>query len=401
MGGDAAPAPGAAPRAAAGGPPRVRPAVVVVSACLAWVLLLCLGQVVAGSERLVVVPWLALGPLAASLVVGRSATAVVASASVLAVAALSGWGSGDLGTGTGEVRVAGSAALATFAVVGAHVRERREERIRSVTRVAAVAQTAIQHPVPARVGDLALASRYVSASADALVGGDLFDVVSTSDGVRLVVGDVRGKGLPAVHTAAAVLSAFRHTAPLPGTGLAEVARRVEAAVAPRLGAEDFVTAALCALHPDGRLEVVLCGHPSPLLLAPGRDPLPAGRHPGPPLGLGVEPRVESTVLLPGQRLLLFTDGLLEARDREGRFFDLDAGARALGAGAHGGAGRAGGTQQDGPRGGATPESGVQEALDADLERLLADVRRHVGGVLDDDLAVLLLERLPTALAHTA
>ena len=379
-GGDPA-TPGASPRAA-GGRARLRPVVVVVPVCLAWVLLLCLAKVGVGTERLVVVPWLALAPLAASLVVGPRATAVVAAASVLAVAGLSGWGSGDLGTGAGEVRVAGSTALAAFAVVGAHVRQRREERIRSVTRVAAVAQTAIQHPVPARVGDLALASRYVSASADALVGGDLFDVVSTADGVRLVVGDVRGKGLPAVHTAAAVLSAFRHSAPLPGTGLDEVARRVEAAVAPRLGPEDFVTAALCALHPDGRLEVVLCGHPSPLLLVPGRDPAPVGRRPGPPLGLGVQPRVESGLVLPGQRLLLFTDGLLEARDRQGRFFDLDAAGRAL-------------TAPDRPGG-----ADVQEALDADLEHLLADVRRHVGGVLDDDLAVLLLERLPAALAHT-
>ncbi|WP_432573573.1 PP2C family protein-serine/threonine phosphatase [Kineococcus sp. SYSU DK005] len=372
--------PGASPRAA-GERARVRPVVVVVPVCLAWVLLLCLAQVGVGTQRLVVVPWLALAPLAASLVVGPRATAAVAAASVLAVAGLSGWGSGDLGTGTGEVRVAGSAALAAFAVVGAHVRQRREERIRSVTRVAAVAQTAIQHPVPARVGDLALASRYVSASADALVGGDLFDVVSTADGVRVVVGDVRGKGLPAVHTAAAVLSAFRHSAPLPGTSLADLARRVEAAVAPRLGPEDFVTAALCALHPDGRLEVVLCGHPSPLLLVPGREPAPVGRRPGPPLGLGVEPRVESGLVLPGQRLLLFTDGLLEARDRQGRFFDLDAAGRALTA-----PGRPGGGD-------------VQEALDADLEHLLADVRRHVGGVLEDDLAVLLLERLPGALAH--
>ncbi|WP_432537250.1 PP2C family protein-serine/threonine phosphatase [Kineococcus arenarius] len=339
-----------------------------VFAALGWVLLLCAGQVLTGSERLVVVPWLALGPLAASLVVGWRGTAVTALASVLAVAALSGWLSGDLGTGTGGVRVAGSAALAVFAVVGAHVRVRREERIRSVAQVAAVAQTAIQHPVPARVGDLALASRYVSASADALVGGDLFDVVSTADGVRAIVGDVRGKGLPAVHTAAAVLSAFRHTAPLPGTGLDEVARRVEAAVQPRLGPEDFVTAVLCAVHPGGRLDVVLCGHPAPLLLTPGRDPVAVGSHPGPPLGLGVDPCVESTVLSAGQRLLLFTDGLVEARDASGRFFDLEAEASCL--------------AQAGP------------GLDDGLERLLAAVRRHVGGRLDDDLAVLLLERAP-------
>ena len=185
----------------------------VVLTCLLWVALLTLGQALRTGSRLVVVPWLALGPLAASLVVSWPATALVASAAVLAVGLLS-FVIGDLDTGPGLIRVLGSGALAGFAVIGAHVRTQREQRIRAMTQIATVAQTAIQHPVPAQVAGVALASRYVSASADALVGGDLFDVVATEHGPRIIVGDVRGKGLPAVHTAAAVLSAFRHTAPL-------------------------------------------------------------------------------------------------------------------------------------------------------------------------------------------
>jgi serine phosphatase RsbU (regulator of sigma subunit) len=183
---------------------------------------------------------------------------------------------------------------------------------------------------------------------------------------------VRGKGLPAVHTAAAVLSAFRHIAPLPGIGLGEVAARIEASITPDLEPEDFVTAVLCDVHVDGRVDVALCGHPAPLKLAAGRDPVPVGRHQSPPLGLGVAPEVDTATLEPGERLLLFTDGLIEARGIDGSFFDLPHEARAL--------------ESHGP-------SSV-DTLDADLERLLGQVRQHAQGVVKDDLAVLLLQRLP-------
>nr|WP_276610997.1 PP2C family protein-serine/threonine phosphatase [Kineococcus siccus] len=225
---------------------------------------------------------------------------------------------------------------------------------------------------------MALASRYVSASADALVGGDLYDVVTTERGVRLVVGDVRGKGLPAVHTAAAVLSAFRHTAPLPSVPLDDVARAVEQAVLPRLGPEDFVTAVFCDVGHDGSLDVVLCGHPSPLLLTADRPALAVAEHRSPPLGLGLDVRVEHSTLAAGDRLLLFTDGLVEARAADGRFFDLAREVDVL--------------APRGPRGTVDLEPG--------LDRLLAAVRAHVGGLVSDDLALLLLQRLEGADAAT-
>lgn len=344
---------------------------VALALAIAWVVVLGGAQGVS-EGRLVVVPWLALGPLAASLVLPWRRTAVVAVLSVVAVALLS-FKVHDLATGLGVVRVLGSAALAGFAVLSASVRVQRERRIRAVTEIATVAQTAIQHPVPTQVAGLALASRYVSASADALVGGDLYDVVATEQGVRVIVGDVRGKGLPAVHTAAAVLSAFRHSAPLPAARLDDVARAVETAVLGRLGPEDFVTAVFCDVHPDGTLDVVLCGHPSPLRLAPGRAPEAVAQHRSPPLGLGLDVCVETSLLDEGQRLLLFTDGLVEARSADGEFFDLARHRDLL----------------------APPASTTPETLDADLDRLLAAVRTHVGGVVTDDLALLLLQQAGT------
>jgi sigma-B regulation protein RsbU (phosphoserine phosphatase) len=90
------------------------------------------------------------------------------------------------------------------------------------------------------------------------------------------------------------------------------------------------------------------------------------------LGLGVTAALTTATLEAGERLLLFTDGLIEARAGDGRFFDLTSEARALE-----------------PRG---PSS--VNTLDADLERLLVRVRQHVGGVVSDDLAVLLVQPLP-------
>jgi phosphoserine phosphatase RsbU/P len=339
---------------------------------LVWMVVLVVGQLLVGG-RLVVVPWLALGPLAASLVLPWRATAVAAAGGVVAVALLSAT-TGDLRTGPGVVRVLGSAALAGFAVLSSSVRLRREARIRRVTQVAAVAQAAILHPVPAQVGRLVLASRYVSATTDALVGGDLYDVVAIGGGVRIIVGDARGKGLAALRTSAEVLSAFRHTAPQAEWGLDEVARSIDKAITADLRDEDFVTAVLCELHSDGRFDLVLCGHPSPLRLTPAGQPVEVGSATCLPFGLGVDPRVESGRLSAGERLLFYTDGLIEARDRRGNFFDLMAAAGGLN--------------------GADPPTAA--GLDDDLQQLLAQVRAHVGGTLTDDVAVLLVQPLEPA-----
>ncbi len=350
----------------------------VLLGAVAWVLLLVVLQLNLGG-RLVVVPWLALGPLVASLVLSWRGTSVSALVSVAAVVWLTERG-GDLGEVPGVVRIAGSAALALFAVVSASVRVRRELRIRQVTEVATVSQAVILHPVPTQVGRLVLASRYASASTHAQVGGDLFDVVAVGTGVRLVIGDARGKGLEALHASSAVLSAFRHTAPQSHLGLDEVARAIDAAVTPALAAEDFVTAVLCEVHADGRLDLVLCGHPAPLRLRPGHAPEEVGTSVCPPFGLGVEPVVDRTVLEGGDRLLLYTDGLVEARDRDGAFFDLVAAATGLTS-----SGRA-----------------AASSLDGALERLMTEVREHVGGRLTDDVAALLvqpIDDLPAASAQ--
>lgn len=280
------------------------------------------------------------------------------------------------------VRLAFVVAATGLAVLAAALREVHDRQLQEVTDVAEAAQAAILRPVPAQAGSLAFAARYRSAATAADVGGDFYDVASTPYGVRIVVGDVRGKGLGAVQLAAAVLGSFREAAFTAGPDLAEVARAASAAAARSATPEDFVTAVFVELDPQGRGRLVRCGHPVPLVLGPtGARPVGCSVEQA-PLGLVVAPVSEPLVLLPGERLLLFTDGLSEARDAGGAFFDVSAAA----------AGLTGGT------------------LDAALERLVAAVTAHTGGQRGDDLALLLTEhhgdgtgRLPhqTGVRHPA
>jgi serine phosphatase RsbU (regulator of sigma subunit) len=138
--------------------------------------------------------------------------------------------------------------------------------------------------------------------------------------VRLLVGDVRGKGLSAVRTATVVLGEFRAAA-AGGGDVAHVAREIDRRVQPYLlDTEDFVTGVLVDIEPDGHFSVVSCGHPAPVLLtSQGVEPVELDH--SPPLGLGVVPVPARGHMARGDRLLLFTDGLIEARSPDGAFID--------------------------------------------------------------------------------
>lgn len=75
------------------------------------------------------------------------------------------------------------------------LRGRRERVLAAVRSVAEAAQHALLTPIPETVGPFRVAVRYSAAAAEARIGGDLYALVSTPYGVRLIVGDVRGKGL--------------------------------------------------------------------------------------------------------------------------------------------------------------------------------------------------------------
>jgi hypothetical protein len=261
----------------------------------------------------------------------------------------------------GVVNVVGIVLATGIAAAVASIRQRQADRIVELVRLASVAQQAVLRPLGPQVGSLAVAGRYISATAAADIGGDLYEALDTPYGVRIIIGDVRGKGLDAVRLASIVLGSYRHVA-YERADLRAIVTDLDRAVARSVGDEDFVTAVLVEER-GGTLTIVNCGHPAPLLLRRGQVIALEPPAPAPPLGFMPVARTRVERLEPGDRLLLFTDGLGEAR-RDGEFFPTAERAwRLLGHGT------------------------VGDGL-ASLETALVD---WVHGRLDDDIALVLLE----------
>ncbi|XDV69028.1 PP2C family protein-serine/threonine phosphatase [Streptomyces sp. R33] len=288
-------------------------------------------------------------PPVAAFAYGPAGTAVFAGIVLLLL------GVSSLGIGHAQgADLATVAVVALLSVVIAWVRRRRDAQLVSVRTVAEAAQMAVLPPVPERVGPVRCAGLYRAAQRGTLVGGDLYDVRVGPYGVRALVGDVQGHGLAAVGTVAALLGAFREGV-LDDPELAGVAarldRRLLADTAGATGAAEsagsagsmgpagpgdatvehpelFATALLLEFPPGLDLvRIVSCGHP-PALLLRAATVSEVAVEPGPPLGLGLAGAdlavVADVRLLPGDRLLVHTDGVTEARDAAGDFYPLAA-----------------------------------------------------------------------------
>ena len=264
-------------------------------------------------------------------------------------------------TPASSINIAGVVIASGIAVVVSSTRTRQATQLAELSRLANVAQAAVLRPLGSSVGPHAIAARYVSASAAADIGGDLYEVLDTPYGVRMIIGDVRGKGLDAVRLASAVLGSYRHVV-YERSDLRAITADLDRAVSRAVGDEDFVTAAMVEER-GGTLTIVNCGHPAPLLLRRGQVITLEPPASAPPLGFMpvARPRVER--LEPGDRLLLYTDGLAEAR-RNGEFFPIAA--RAWGLLGHG-------------------------TVDDGLASLEAALKEWVDGPLDDDIALVLME----------
>lgn len=325
--------------------------------------------------RLTAAPFFSAAPMIAAPLFTLRGTIATGVASVLAVLGLHAEDGTfmQIESLTDLITVLTVAVLALF--INSVVR-RRDRRLASARDIAEAAQRAVLPTPPGRTGGLRVAARYEAAVSGTLVGGDLYAVQSTPFGVRMIVGDVRGKGLEAVEVVAVVVGAFREAAEEEAT-LDGLARRLERALRRDIGrpdglnrSEGFTTAVLAEAAPDR--EVVRLhnrGHPPPLLLsADGGVRAAAPTVPELPLGLGdlggLSGRVDEFRFPAGDLLLLFTDGVTEARDAEGVFYDPQVRMR--------------GRCFPGPR----------ELLDA----VVADVARHTGGPFADDMALLAVGR---------
>jgi serine phosphatase RsbU (regulator of sigma subunit) len=324
------------------------------------------------------VPLLAVGPAVAAAIGGAaytlaSGTLALVICSLLLICPMAG----PPARRADMIGLVAVAAVTVAGIVASTVRRRRERELADVRLVADAAQQVLLRPVPGRLGSVRLAVKYLSASSQARVGGDLYDVVDAPGGVRLVVGDAEGKGLPAVQSAAALLGAFRDAAHEEDS-LAAIASRIETSLARQLSDEGFVTAIFAEISADGsKMELLSCGHPGPLLLGEGQPRFLDRGEGSLPLGLGhlsSEPRIPVTIPLDGYDAVLFyTDGATDARNTSGTFFPLDSCT-------------------------SVRSPGCYETL---VDRLGRELTRYVGHAPDDDIALLLVYRDVAAAAAPA
>lgn len=330
--------------------------------------------------RFTAVPLFAAAPLVAAALTSWVVTLLTGIAAVVATAGLHVYND-DATEITSFTEVTTVATVSAVALLINRVLRLGSERLASARVIAEAAQRAVLPEPQDRIAGLHVAARYEAAQADAFIGGDLFAVQDTPYGVRLIVGDVRGKGMEAVSAVAVLVGSFREAAEQEST-LEAVAQRLERALQregvrrPGLDAFEGFTTAVIGEIPNvraggdrGAVRLVNRGHPDPLLLrADGALAPLTPTEPALPLGMGDlgggPDRADEYALPAGATLLLYTDGLSEARDAHGVFYDP---AERL-------------------RGRVFP--GPEELLDA----LVDDVRRYSGGGPADDMALMAVTR---------
>ncbi|TQK52392.1 serine phosphatase RsbU (regulator of sigma subunit) [Streptomyces sp. SLBN-118] len=310
-------------------------------------------------------PLVSLGPAFAGLVGGWRRTAVIGAVALLLSMGL-GLYNGLFEESRGFASMAAVAGVTGIGIAAAVMRSRREAELASVRSIAEVAQRVLLRPVPLTAGSLQAAVSYTSAVAEARIGGDLYEVVASPHGVRVIVGDVQGKGLAAVETAAVVLGAFREAAH-DEPDLVGLGERLERSVARELEGEKFVTAILAEIGTGHAVVFLNYGHPAPMVVRrDGTADFPQPPAHALPLGLGAHgaegPKPYRVDFAPGEQLLLYTDGVTEARDEDGRFYPLGERAHLL------------------------KDPDAHRALGA----LRADLAQHASGPPHDDAAMLLL-----------
>lgn len=229
-------------------------------------------------------------------------------------------------------------------------------------------QSALAPPEPPERPSLELATCYIAAEHG--VSGDFYVVIPSAGGSTLIaVGDVAGRGLEAAKRAWYVRTLITSSADASDDPATVLERANRGLIADAGFGSPFVTAACVLFHPDGEIEWALAGHDGPMFLD-AAERLRGDGSSGLPLGVADQLGCETsrTKLAPGGGLLLYTDGLTEARRRSDQtatgfeLFGEERIARLLAA-------------ADG-----APSAEV-------LERMRDEVRDFSGGELSDDLCM--------------
>ncbi|WP_053912994.1 PP2C family protein-serine/threonine phosphatase [Streptomyces sp. TP-A0875] len=356
---------------------------------IAWLFPLALLGVIAAVDvttgAFQVISWTVLVPGIAAAICGVWATAALAVLAVLVyLLADTFW---QVHNNTGLPGLVLVLLGGVIAVVASSVRVRGEERMLHMRDIADTTRRTVLRPIPQGWGGLDHAAVYLAADTEARVGGDFYDIQLGPHGTRVLIGDVQGKGLGAVETASALLGTFRETG-YHEADLRTVAERLDQRLlrhrqhSQGLGyaegdGDRFATAVLVGFSEDlpDEVDAVVFGHEPPLVVGPN-GVRRLGSEAGLPLGMAdiapsVLPPVCRVALAHDETLLLMTDGVTEARDPEGRFYQ--------------------------------PAEDIVRALAADPDgvvvpqRLVALVRdgtlRHCRGLLVDDTTIFAVRRV--------
>ncbi|GGU82327.1 hypothetical protein GCM10010211_55390 [Streptomyces albospinus] len=322
-------------------------------------------------------PLLVIAPAITASFSGPWATGLIGALAVAAQVVIAVF-HGGLTTTNHVAQIIALTVLSVFVVLVCLVRERRKRELARVRSVSEAAQRALLRPVPHRLGPLRFGSSYLAAEEEACIGGDLYAVTRTESGTRVIIGDVRGKGLASVGEAATLLGAFQEAAHQ-HTTLPALASALDRSVCRYLthfpeadaeAPEHFITALLLEI-PDHEpvARMTHCGHPPPLLVSHGGVTTAESTRPAPPLGMcGLVPdlyTLHEFAFWPGDTLLLYTDGVIEARDHNNAFYPL--------------AERVAQWTRSSP-----------EALVQNIQR---DLLAHAEGSLGDDAALLAIQRV--------
>jgi serine phosphatase RsbU (regulator of sigma subunit) len=210
------------------------------------------------------------------------------------------------------------------------------------------------------------------------IAGDSYDYAYDDDIARMVLIDAMGHGFEATIMAAVVVHAYRHSRRIGGT-LAENRRAMDEAFAAHFDDDEFTTALLAELEArTGRLRWLSAGQPAPMLMRDGRSVAALESDPTLPIGMGGDlGEVSEVQLEPGDAVLLYTDGVTEARSEDGHFFGVDRLVDFFGRAAD-----------------------AQLAPAETMRRLIHAVLDHQNGDLQDDATMLLVQWHPHGLDVT-
>lgn len=195
-----------------------------------------------------------------------------------------------------------------------------EEESRRYQQELSIASGIQQRLMQVRIPDVPFAKMQGRNMQCKEIGGDFYDAVLTNEGLNVILADVSGKGVSAALLATS-LQGMIYSHLTSGMSLVDVVTAVNRFFTEKMMGEKYATLLLARLRRDGELEYVNCGHVPPLLVCGGEVIRPP--HGNVPVGLLPDATFESAScqMKSGDRFILVTDGVTEAENSMGEFFD--------------------------------------------------------------------------------